>query len=188
MLAGVHLFLFFYGTTARVFLEKPVAQVVAEPFQAFEVWEREGVKGRILLLFDRRLNADTEGRVLSRNNYIYWAIGKNMVRKIYHVIPDSSWGEVEAALTGRDDVVPVKEGFRTNIEGAPLHILRIKHIPRIEERVLILINGDYWSESDILSMINMIQTSRICSDSMVISGKFSGNSFQQITALYATSR
>lgn len=61
--AAVFIFLEAYGAAHRTFLKGPVIASIKAPEEAFSVWQKQKLKGRILVLVDRRLNAAPADKV-----------------------------------------------------------------------------------------------------------------------------
>jgi hypothetical protein len=172
-----------YGVSKRVYLEHAEVIGLTRPLDVFNVWTERGVKGRALVLFDRKIHASQEETPLSDDNYIYMAIMNNSIRKIYHIVPDSSWGEVKNALSGIPSVTFSKGVFRTTIEGTPLFIMRVRGLPVLEERVLLHVNGDYWNNGDINDIFTLLKNNNIKADLVTLSGTVSDGTAERFKSL-----
>lgn len=161
-----------YGPSRRVYLKSPEVINITKPYRAYPVWASRGVKGRALVLFDRKLNAEPETSSLSKDNYIYLAIRSNLVRRVYHVLPDSSWPEVSKTLITWPQVKFSGGVFYTTIEGTPLSIMSLKTFQHIreKEKVLVNINRESYEEHEIRRIMDMINTEALKSDLTTISG------------------
>jgi len=137
----------YYGRKSRSFSNTPVAALLDEPYQTLELWERAGVRGRILLLFDRHLNA-TRDADSPNDRYVDRAIQKNIVRRVIHVVPNAAWSEVEKALSENEAFESMDGGYRMVLEGVPVNVLRLKDIPALHERVLTAVNGTSFNEQE----------------------------------------
>lgn len=162
----------FYGPSRRHYLqgERRVMQVTA-PQQALEVWRESGAKGRILFHFARRNNAKADVPGITGENYIYRAMHENMIRSLYHVIPEASWPEVAATLAGRPQATREREGYRLVIEGMPVHVLRLRDIVRPEEKVLVNIEGEWWGKQEIAAIDDLLRRGVLAADLVTISGR-----------------
>ncbi len=273
------------GKNHRVFAAEPAVQIVNAPHQAFPLWYDLKLRGRILVLFDRHLNADKEepdintfreaefptaasralfcsslkndgilkqerpcsveslnlllqGRylykrlntvrrlrkvsrelevlikssqgysssfknlpleqkrkLLRRNrelleaaypktcpknqeygltasNYSYLAIKSGIVRKIFHVIPEASWQEVEKNLSDLPFAKRTDTGFRLLIfEGTPVTILRLRDLPALTEPVLANINTDIWSPREQEEIASLFVRKSLTSDLTTLCGE-----------------
>lgn len=184
LFGAVLLFLSLYGVSGRVYARPPLIKSVSEPYHAYSIWNSAGVRGRLLILFDRRLNAKGKDTSLSPDNYIRLAINRNFLRKIYHIIPEQSWPRVKELLAGQS-VFPSPEGiFKTDIEGTPLFIMRLKDITEIKETVLININADYWDEQDMEEIIKLFKDKVLRSDLVTLSGEVPMGLLEKIKVIH----
>lgn len=167
-LVGVSL----YGPAQRRSLqgEERVARVDA-PQQALDVWRESGVKGRILFHFARRNNAKDDVPGITAENYIYRAMRENVIRSLYHVIPDGSWPEVAATLAKRPQATREEGGYRLVIEGMPVHVLRLRDVTPPGESVLVNIEAEWWGPQDFAAINDLMRRGVFASDLVTISGK-----------------
>lgn len=158
----VALSLSLYGSVHVIVRPFPQITAVEEPLGALYVWNEGKVRGRVLVLFDRHLHAEAEASPLAEppvagHNFVYHAVQLGIVKKIYHVIPDRSWHEVEQNLFHMAGTAFSHDRFRLNItEGVPVTVLRIKDVPHIREKVLMSIQGDHWSEEELDTISSML--------------------------------
>ncbi len=153
-------------------------QSVSKMSDALAVWESDRIKGRILVLFDRALNADPTGSRefhlsnlrVTDENYIYLAFRKNLVRKVYHVVPNAAWDEVNHALAGNPYVQQRPGGFRIVIEGMPVMIQRLHDLPSITEPVLVAINRNAVDPGTIEQAASLIRSGVLSCDRLTIAG------------------
>lgn len=106
------------------------------------------------------------------DNYVYMAVREGYFRKIYHVIPESAWPEVERTLSAYRGVEASKGGFTIVIENiTPVHILRLRDLPAMSEKTVLNISGSCWSTEELMLLANMIKNGRIINDLTTVSGK-----------------
>jgi len=166
------------GLSARTYSREFQARVIAEPSRACVLWEESGVKGRILFLFDRSLNADPsaastlpdERLTVTSDNYVYVAFRKNLVRRVYHILPDASWGDVERNLKGNPYVQDTGGVFRLTIEGMPVLIMRLRDIPATKEPVLINMNEAAWGDAGMEVLAGLLKQRVLTGDIITIAG------------------
>ncbi len=163
-----------YGPAQRRCLtgERRVVRVAA-PQQALDVWRESGVKGRILVHFARRNNAKDDVQGVTGENYIYRAMRDNMIRALYHVIPDGSWPEVAAILARRPQATREGEGYRLVLEGMPVHVMRLRDVTPLPERVLVNIEGEWWGPRDLAAIDGLLDRGILRADLVTIAGPVS---------------
>ncbi|HEY6872952.1 MAG TPA: hypothetical protein VI298_09530 [Geobacteraceae bacterium] len=124
--------------------------------------------------------------IASAENYVYVAAQKGVVRTIYHIVPDGAWSEVSRVLSGYKMVTSSGETFRMVIvEGVPVVIMRMKDIPRLKEKVLVNINGDYWSDREMAEIIGLFHRNAVEADLVTVSGRLSAENLADLKAQYA---
>ena len=160
-----------YGPAQRRSLpgERRVVRVAA-PQQALDVWRESGVKGRILVHFARRNNAKDDVPGLTGENYIYRAMRDNVIRALYHVIPDKSWPEVAATLARRPQATREGEGYRLVIEGMPVHVMRLRDVAPQAERVLVNVEGEWWGTRELAAIDGLLTRGTLRADLVTIAG------------------
>jgi hypothetical protein len=144
------------GQTSRRFARERIVSNIERGGDAFIFWNNLDLHGRVLIFFDRHLNAgkipETEverillsanPRDVNENNFIYLSLRAGILRKIYHVIPESSWPEVSAALSSYSIVATSGNQFRFTVDGTPIIVTRTKDLPLLREKVLVYFNLDY---------------------------------------------
>ncbi|MBI5640747.1 MAG: hypothetical protein HZA17_10000 [Nitrospirae bacterium] len=108
---------------------------------------------------------------VTNDNYLFLAIEKGIIRRIFHLIPDFVWQEVESKLSADERVSASGGVFRFNTaEGVPVLVMRIKDLERIEEKVLINVNEDYWDYSQVT---DLLLRGRLNTDLITFSGSLS---------------
>lgn len=123
--------------------------------------------------------------IVTRDNYIYLSIYQKIIRKIYHIVPDEAWPEVEQTLLGYPFVEHAGGVFRMTIdEGVPVVIMRLKDIIDVREQALLSINGDYWNAVQIERIIDHLKKNTLRSDLVTLSGYLSEESVEMIKRYY----
>jgi len=163
-------FLYFYGLSGRVYLDKALVKRVERPESSYFLWRESGIKGRVLFLFDRHIHDVATGEEVNEWNYIYKAMRNNFVRKVYHVVPDSAWNDVSAVLGKSERAERVGDGFRFVIEGMPVMVMRIKDVTAVGEKVLIDVNADWWGGDDLIKVAQLVKDRALQSDLITVSG------------------
>ncbi|MBJ6802480.1 hypothetical protein [Geomonas propionica] len=138
-----------HGTVNRSFAPGKETVSVAAPEQAYDVWRQKQVKGRTLVLFDRyphmrgRFNYQGEPQ-LQTSNLVEFSIFKNVIRKIYFIVPDDAWEDFLHEKTTKQ-VKPIPGLTRGislyNLNGLPMVATTPSSLPHIPEQVLVYINA-----------------------------------------------
>lgn len=174
LLTGVLAGLSLIGLEGRAFHDGMRIRAIPEPYLAVKAWKEEGVRGRVLVHFDRQIHAGALEGGVSDENYVYQAAEMNLIRKIYHIVPDAAWPEVRDALSRMLGVSNQGGLFHLTLEGTPIIVSTLKHIPVISEKVLINISGDYWNEGDLQRMALLVGNGRLIPDIITVSGSDTG--------------
>ncbi|MBI5103355.1 MAG: hypothetical protein HZB33_16210 [Nitrospirae bacterium] len=186
----------YYGISKRVYLPVPVIESISEPFHAFYSWKDKGIRGRILLLFDRKLNIEVPADIINEinekgvppdsylkpQNYIYMALRNSMFRRVYHIIPDGSWEEVSNTL--RDNRLTRKTDgyfFITHI-ATPVHILRMKDIPHLKEKVVAIINTEKWNREELSGIGDLFRNHHLEYDLITVAGNPAGQGIMNFSS------
>lgn len=161
------------GKGRKRYLDKGEAVAVQSLAEPHRIWGEKGVRGRILLHFDREIRADSVTAslkgVVADETYVYRAIADNMVRTVYHVVPEQSWQEVANNLR-QQGASPSGTGFRVLLEGTPIQVVRAEGIPRFSEKVLININSLDWPADTSNMLAEMLKEKGLKSDLVTIFG------------------
>jgi hypothetical protein len=162
------------GKAGRVYHKGFQLEVMPMPMDGYQIWKESGVRGQILIHFDRKINSDVFSGTLTNSNYITAAMRDNIIRKAYHVIPDKAWDEVNMKLKNISSMSENGKIIRITIEGVPVLIVKMDDIPSIGETVLLNINGNFWSDKEIRRMLESLRNGAIDTDIVSFSGKVSG--------------
>jgi hypothetical protein len=127
------------------------------------------VHGRILVLFARDNGMSPDGGPLSPENHVHRALQEGLVRRVYHVIPDDAWGEVEETLRRRG-VERDAGAFRLEQAGAPVHVLARRDLAALAEPVLVELEADRWSPAALDSIAARLRDGTLESELVVWSG------------------
>jgi len=119
---------------------------------------------------------------VAKDNYIYLAARENMIRKIYHILPESAWEEAARNLVS-GGYSPRPDGtFRIVAHGTPVIILRLRDIPRLKEEVLLHVNGGSWPDSQIAELAALLKNNTLKSDLITVAGRISSGSLEMLKA------
>jgi len=180
---GVVIFAATYGKNARSYANSPQAHVINEPHEALQIWERAGVRGRTLLLFDRHLNADSGAP--PNESYVDSAIKKNVVRRIFHIVPGAAWQDVERVLSGSDAFTFNNGVYRMVFQGVPVTVMRLQDIAPLAETVLIAVNGSPYQDDELRRLGDLIGQGVVRSDMIIWSGRLPAGPVMERIGLHA---
>ena len=138
-----------HGRNNRSFAPGRTTTTVDSPEKAYAVWQGQKVKGRILLLFDAYPHAG--GLVsyngpprLSPSNLVEFGVLKNVIRKIYLIVPDLQWD----SFLNQKGIIPLREVpgmgkgvYLYNLNGIPFMAVTPSSLPRLKEKVLVYVNN-----------------------------------------------
>jgi hypothetical protein len=158
----------FQGPRHRRYAGPPGVRTAPSHLAAFREWEREGVKGRVLCLFDRRAFLSDKGEVPTEENYLDLAVRRGIVRRIYHFVPSAAWPEVEAKLRADDRFRFEGGGFVHFMEEGRLFVTTIENVPQFEERALVLVNPASWSGQELVHVGHILRDHGIDSDLAIV--------------------
>lgn len=150
------------GYKGRVLLQAAETITVARQSQAAIYWEKSGVRGRILLLFDAyphmRGLAFYEGPpTLTDGNFVEYAIFKNIARKIYLIVADDHWQEfaVRRDIGVFRELRNGREGlYLFTMSGVPLLAVPASRLATIDEKVLVYVNDRAFSHDQVRTLLN----------------------------------
>lgn len=113
---------------------------------------------------------------LTNDNYMYAAKEEGYIREIYHVVPDSAWPEIQRALEKDRAVAATGNAYRLVIgwgwggDWAPVTITRMKDLPVLKKRVLVMINRDVWGKAERADIARLLRNRTIVSDLLIDAG------------------
>lgn len=184
--AGIVYLLNREGVSSRVYAityaindkEAPV-YILDKTTDVYSLWERSGVKGRIVvnvsrylhfIALDSKINdlvlKAAKGKIdiineyekdLSYKNFLLTAMEKNMARQTYHVLPLGAFREKLDLFQGGEDIFMNNKEIVTHYKGSK-RIMR-SGIPRIEEPIILNIDASYFYSSDPEEFIKELKSS-----------------------------
>lgn len=174
LLAGIILFFFsvlafsyLYGPTRRSLASPSKILTVETTEQILQAWETSRVKGRIAICFTRYLNA-LETKESKSLKVIEGSMHKGILRRVYHITPDSAWPEIQGVLAKRDDMRPTSEGFIGIFDDGRAYIMPLSKFSRMTEKVLLIIEPKVWTGAELSQIAEKLKSDRISSDLVVI--------------------
>jgi len=135
------------GHRSRVFAPTRTTHVVASPQEAAQIWEEKQVKGRTLLLFDdfpHDLAVEPLDGQPPPSRLVRHGIFRNVVRRIYLVVPDARWEEFQrgASMYGFLREVPgiARARYLFTLSGVPTIAVNASSLPSLREDALVYVN------------------------------------------------
>jgi len=169
-----------HGRHNRIFAPEPTTHTIESAKQAYQIWQGQKIKGRILLLFDNyphfvgRINYSGKPE-LTGSNFVELAIFSNMVRKVFLIIPDSKWVEFrkqDAKTNPIREYTDAEVGvYLFNLNGTPLIALPLSQLPELAEKPLVYINSAVFDYSPTLSLLSQKKTNSDCIISLQENGR-----------------
>jgi hypothetical protein len=159
---------FLIGPSRRIFVEPVKVLPVSGVEEISTLWDSMNLKGRVAIVFTRRLNAIEQVADGTEVKYLQSAMRRGVVRKAYHVIPDASWQEVSRNLANRPYTRKTGSGFLLLFEEVRVVVLPLSKFERIEERALIVLDASIWSPMDLLAINRLVSDKLIPVDCMMI--------------------
>lgn len=180
LLCATIISLSYYAKSRRVISKNVIVECVPSMSAAYDEWLKMEYHGRTLLYCDRYLNVNAPTpyskqltNSISDNSYIYSAMQSNVVRKIYHVIPDASWPEVERNLLEYPTVTKSGGVYHMAIfDGCPLYIVSASKIPKIKEIMLMQVNSDIWNDTEFNALLDTLRGKALRFDYISVCGEY----------------
>jgi hypothetical protein len=161
------LFSYTYGPRQRSFASPAKVLSLESTAQINTAWESSGVKGRIAICFTRYLNAleskesrDVKATEISMNHGI--------VRKVFHVPPDSAWPEIKGALSKRSDMRTTSAGFIGVFQDGRIYIQPLSHFSPVTEQALVIVEPRVWTSDELERIAGLLASGGISSDILVV--------------------
>jgi len=157
------------GSRSRVYNNNTTLLTIDSPEKAYSLWSERKLHGRILILFDNYPHAkglrfyDGPPQLTSAN-LIEFSIFKNIIRKIYYVVPNDQWNEFrqQKEMNPIREVIGLDQGvYLNNLNGMPLIAVTPSSLPAIHETVLVFANIDVFDPS---FTANLLENKKIKSD------------------------
>ena len=145
-----------HGRNNRIIASGRTTATVDSPEKAFAIWQEKQVKGRILILFDAYPHA---GGLVSYNgpprltssNLVEFGIFRNVIRKIYLIVPDPQWER----FLNQKGIIPLREVpgmdrglYLYNLNGIPFMAVTPSSLPRLKEEALVYVNDRLFAREE----------------------------------------
>jgi len=160
-------FTYLYGPSQRSFNARPQVLSVASNDQIAKAFESTGVKGRIAICFTRYLNA-LEGKDSKDLKVTETSMEQGIIRRVYHVTPDSAWQEISSALSKRKGIRPIPEGFIGIFDNGRVYIMPLTRFSHLKEKALIIVEPNIWTQDELKQIASKLHDGSISSDLVLI--------------------
>jgi len=160
------------GSQSRGFAATAIRLTIDSPEKAYTIWGDKKLHGRVLILFDhyphakglRFYNGEPQ---LSSSNLIEFSIFKNIIRKIYYIVPDNQWRDFsqQQSMNPIREVKELDQGVYLNsLNGVPLIAVTPSSLPAMDESVLVYANTDVFKPE---FTTNLLESKKIKTDVFV---------------------
>lgn len=165
---GVLVFSFVYGPLQRTFASPERTVQVSSGADINELWESEGLRGRVAVIFTRSLN----GPYSSGVKYIESAMRRGIVRAVYYVVPDSIWDDVIVENYSRPMLtppMPTASGFVMLLEEGRVNVMPLsRYWPDAGEKALVVLEAGIWSSDDLAYIYRIVKSGNLPADLFAI--------------------
>lgn len=169
---GVLVFSFVYGPLQRTFASPERTVQVSSAADIDQLWESEGVRGRVAVIFTRRLNAERHGYYSQELKYIELAMRRGIVRAVYYIVPDSIWDDViieNYSMPMLTPPMPTASGFVMLFEGGRVNVMPLSRFwPDAGEKALVVLEPGIWSSDDLAYIYRIVKSGNLPADLFAI--------------------
>lgn len=158
---------YYYGPSRRVSVSPPRVDLVVSSKQLGQVWQNSGVKGRTLVTYTRYLNAK-ETKESTDIDVTERAMGKGVIRRVFHVVPDHAWNEVSKNLSGRKGMRPTQEGYIGVFEYGRVYIMPLSRFSPPSEKSLLVVEPKIWTVAEQAKIIANLTSGQLTADLVAI--------------------
>ena len=150
-----------HGYRNRIFAPGNTLHVVDAPEKAYQIWNENKVKGRILVLFDNYPHAQGLRNYvgepqLTPVNLVEFSIFKNIVRKIYYIVPEENWEDFQQqqAIGPIREVDSIDNGlYLFSFSGVPIIAVTPASLPNMSEETLVYVNSRIFDYEQTLELL-----------------------------------
>lgn len=161
-----------YGPSQRSFVVPGKSETVTSARELDRIWQNSGVRGRIAVIFSRRLQPHKLAQdSFPEYDYLETALRRGVVRAVYHVVPDRDWSQVVSDYLAMEMIVslkPTDEGFVVLHDGGRINVLPLgKYLPTNTEQTLVVLDRVSWSRDEHSRINAMISSGLLATDLLV---------------------
>ncbi|MBF0327647.1 MAG: hypothetical protein HQL10_00645 [Nitrospirae bacterium] len=159
---------FIYGPSKRTFVSPGKVELLTSPIDIYEFWHSTKVRGRVAVLFTRHLDSEIGLSEEPGEKYTELAMRHGIVRKIYHVVPDSVWPVVSDNLYRRKFARITSYGFVMALANGRIHVLPLSRFNPEDEKSLIVVEPSVWSSDELAKIVKLIKSGNLRTDIITI--------------------
>jgi hypothetical protein len=164
LLAGMAYLTLAHGPSRRVMAAERRCAGVVSSEEILEAWRSAGVRGRVAVLFSRRLNGDPGPGDPAGIRYLEDAMQHGLVREAHHLVPDGAWAEVEGNLSRMFGARPMPGGFVLPFGAGRVYVLPLSRFAPVPERALVVLAPGDWSASDQAAVVGLLGSGQVSAD------------------------
>ncbi len=166
---GVLLLTLFYGPYRRVFVSPGAVHQVDSVSDINNLWQSNGVRGRVLVIFARHINPEHHGTYFAEYAFTTLSLRQGAVRTVYHIVPDRYWPEISfEKSTLRPDIRTTTSGFVHAFEAGRVYFLPLSRFESIDERALVILDAQSWGGDELADIYHLIERKKLRTDLMAI--------------------
>jgi hypothetical protein len=129
--------------------------------------ERYGIKGRTAICFTRYLNAQ-EDKDSKSLKVIEQSMNHGIVRKVFHILPDGAWPEIQAVLSKWVNMKAVPEGFIGVFDDGRVYIRPLSRFSGVAEKALIIVEPKIWTVDELNLIAARLKSGSMSSDLLLV--------------------
>lgn len=157
-----------YGPSRRVFSAAPGCVAVGTGQEILSLWTRAGVKGRVAVLFSRRLNGEPGLPASAGVRYLEDAMDRGIVRTAYHLVPDPAWSEVASALSRWRFAHEEPPGYVAMMGQGRVYVRPLSRPPEIDERALVVVAPNDFDAAESQRIAALLKRAGVRTDLMAV--------------------
>lgn len=157
-----------YGPSQRVYATTNSALSLSSSADILQMWKENGVRGRLAIVFTRRLNAEEPNADGFAGDYLQTALQQGIVRSAIHVVPDSAWSEVQGKLANNPAVRQAQNGFVLLFDEGRVLVVPLSRFEPLQEQALVVIEPSIWSMEELRFLSRMVAERRLFADLLAV--------------------
>ncbi len=157
-----------YGKYCRIFIHPYRIVQVASTTELYNLFESSGVRGRILIILSRKYILGEHEYVSPAVKEIERAVQHGIVRKIYNIIPDDSWPEINWNLSLVSNYWKTASGFAGAFEDWRVNVVPYSRFIPPEEKSLVVVDPQVFTTKEYEQIALRIKNGNLNADIIAI--------------------